>query len=557
MTDRRSMISASVLGAIGGATDLLRDGKSPLAAGTTSFARDASLNVHDYGALGDGKTDDTLAIQRAIDRLRDEGLARKDTSHVRRIVFPSGRYMLSDTLSTFPWIKLCSIGSVLLDFSRLPLSRDGIVCRNETMLKPGDLCFPGNRSPFLDGSGGTISVLGPDEQGAQGWGIVLGNRDARFSGEVRDAGGRNVVVTGWRGALRIDAVNTYLSTWVSCRFEGNRENAVFAAPLAGSSVNSGERMTFYDCTFAQTRTALDVRTDSMDFVFDACSFDFMEEVVRLGAGSGYGTVALSHCHIEGIDASIVNASGGGDRLRVAIDHSTVLARTWHPNGQPNAPRKLFAGRFKLSVVAVEFRFEAAAQDASTTLIGDEVIVETLTGLSFSGFDCWPCRGMSLNADALFTSSAPGTPGDKLAHWQVSAAVKGGSAVAQIVAQAAKVDPASRGLRIDASEINTVTVSTKSRFTVRPGQWLAAAAAVEQDGRAGVVRINIDFYAEDGVFVSRASSEAANVARPRSRLRIANLRVAAPPGAALGRLSTDLLNWRGSATFTSIAAWAAS
>ena len=46
------------------------------------------LNVRDYGAKGDGKTDDTQALQKAFDKLGN-GVT---------IYLPPGRYLISDTL---------------------------------------------------------------------------------------------------------------------------------------------------------------------------------------------------------------------------------------------------------------------------------------------------------------------------------------------------------------------------------------------------------------------------------------------------------------------------
>ena len=107
-----------------------------------------SLSVRDFGATGDGITDDTSALQRAIDHVRDQGLARHDTSHLPRLILPSGHYKLTDTIDTLPWIKLCSAGGVLLDFEQMPASRNGIVCRNENMLAAGDLCYPATAHRF-------------------------------------------------------------------------------------------------------------------------------------------------------------------------------------------------------------------------------------------------------------------------------------------------------------------------------------------------------------------------------------------------------------------------
>src|SRR4029079_13592805 len=50
------------------------------------------LNVKDYGAIGDGRTDDTQAILHAI----ADSIAGADRD--RMVYFPSGTYLVSDTL---------------------------------------------------------------------------------------------------------------------------------------------------------------------------------------------------------------------------------------------------------------------------------------------------------------------------------------------------------------------------------------------------------------------------------------------------------------------------
>ena len=54
-------------------------------------------NVLDFGAVGDGRTDDTAAIQRAINHDRGERNAK--TAAV--VYFPTGNYLVSDTLVTW------------------------------------------------------------------------------------------------------------------------------------------------------------------------------------------------------------------------------------------------------------------------------------------------------------------------------------------------------------------------------------------------------------------------------------------------------------------------
>lgn len=55
------------------------------------FPADAVINIRDCGAKGDGTSDDTAAIKRAI----EENIGQK-----RLLFFPKGTYLVSDTL---PW----------------------------------------------------------------------------------------------------------------------------------------------------------------------------------------------------------------------------------------------------------------------------------------------------------------------------------------------------------------------------------------------------------------------------------------------------------------------
>jgi len=69
-------------------------------AGTGEFA---SFNVRDFGAKGDGKTDDTKAIQAALDAAGKKGWSEQYPGSAYYVsspvvFFPSGKYIISDTL---------------------------------------------------------------------------------------------------------------------------------------------------------------------------------------------------------------------------------------------------------------------------------------------------------------------------------------------------------------------------------------------------------------------------------------------------------------------------
>ena len=79
---------------------------------TLSSILDDTLNVRDYGAVGDGVTDDTAAIQQAINdewaRISNSNAAVFSSRNV--INFPAGTYAVSATINLLPYITLSGEG---------------------------------------------------------------------------------------------------------------------------------------------------------------------------------------------------------------------------------------------------------------------------------------------------------------------------------------------------------------------------------------------------------------------------------------------------------------
>lgn len=63
---------------------------APAAEPKSGASSEHCLNIHDFGARGDGKTDDTQAIQKAVNMA---------SAHGNKLIFPAGRFIVSSAIS--------------------------------------------------------------------------------------------------------------------------------------------------------------------------------------------------------------------------------------------------------------------------------------------------------------------------------------------------------------------------------------------------------------------------------------------------------------------------
>ena len=71
---------------------------------------DDVVNVHDFGATGDGTTDDTDALNRAIQQIYIEDENLVDPRTRRTIYIPGGTYLTSNVISIPPYARLVGDG---------------------------------------------------------------------------------------------------------------------------------------------------------------------------------------------------------------------------------------------------------------------------------------------------------------------------------------------------------------------------------------------------------------------------------------------------------------
>ena len=67
---------------------------------------DEIVNIRSFGATGDGVTDETVAIQRAIDQLYINSSTKGTEQSRVRLYFPAGKYLVSDTIYIPPYTTI-------------------------------------------------------------------------------------------------------------------------------------------------------------------------------------------------------------------------------------------------------------------------------------------------------------------------------------------------------------------------------------------------------------------------------------------------------------------
>ena len=253
----------------------------------------ATVTVKDYGASGDGVTDDTASIQAAINGMPDNGGI---------LFFPQGTYKVTSSL-TVP-----SIGQEFGNHVLKPISFMGESIPNNPgalgLLSDGptvisytgsgamfDLMLGTGATAFFDGSFVDIGIIGD--------GTTAGTRAIKAYSLTRNAIFQNLMIRGFEENILIEG-DCYSSTFINIRLQ---RAAVHNLHVKGIM----NHVSFFNCLF-------DIAQDSCVHLerigsgvnFYGCYFEnagaggagYGLEVGGPSLGGGFGALNLHGCYLE-------------------------------------------------------------------------------------------------------------------------------------------------------------------------------------------------------------------------------------------------------------------
>jgi len=280
----------------------------------------AAASVKDLGAIGDGKTLDTVSIQKAIDQAHDSGGGV--------VTLPAGTYL---------------VGTILLK-DNVTLHLD----EGAELLGTADLSQYKNVDPFKDGLGAEVgfamlAAVDAKNVAIEGKGTINGNGKAvaaakSFKGEGWGFRPFLVRIVRCDGARLSNVTLRDAGSWTTNLFQSKNvtlENVTINSHVAphndGVDIDSCEHVSLKNCDIESGDDAICLKSTSAaicrDISADNCRLKSNQGAIKLGTESygGFEHVRISNCQIRdtrngGIKVLCVD---GGNLSDVVISDITM------------------------------------------------------------------------------------------------------------------------------------------------------------------------------------------------------------------------------------------
>lgn len=216
---------------------------------------DDIVNVRDFGASGDGITDDTAAFKRAILQIYDPIENPVQPLVRREIIVPAGTYhIVADQLVVPPWVTFCGEG------------------KDKTIIRQG-----ANVYDCLFTTGDILLQSGLS--------IGTGTSYMPTMVEFKDMTLSN---TSSKPVFIIDSATS--CSFVNVKFQGSKVDPIVidtdtAAVVIKSSVTNSENIIFDRCDFTNASVGITSDDDVNGVIINQCTFDQLYNGVKLGENS--------------------------------------------------------------------------------------------------------------------------------------------------------------------------------------------------------------------------------------------------------------------------------
>ena len=264
---------------------------------------DDRTSVRAFGAKGDGVTNDTLALQRAIDQLYLNGATKGSVESRTVLHIEAGTYIINDTLYIPPQANIIGAGS---DKSIIKMTAN-----KPAMITVNSTSTPG--TPASDSASSAINMASNIiMQGLTIQTTASGAATANtISSDADPDTGHALILQSCKDSMFEDI--KFLGTWVNGAVNLD-DNAVVMNSLSGSVATDNNK--FVNCTFQGFGTAVRSNWDTDDNTFTGCRFETLGQGIRFGETMTLGNVASGQS--KGPSSNIIEKSIFNDVHREAI-----------------------------------------------------------------------------------------------------------------------------------------------------------------------------------------------------------------------------------------------
>ena len=239
---------------------------------------DDRVSVRAFGAKGDGVTNDTAALQRAIDQLYLNSAIKASTESRVILHAEAGRYIVNDTLYIPPYATIVGAGADKTIFETT-VNKPVFVTVNSSS-EPGT--YASDSSSSFDNQASNILLKGLTVQtvgaGAAGSNTISSDADPDTA--------KGLILQSCKDSKFEDI--KFTGVWTSGAVDTDN-NAVVINNLSGAVVSDNN--TFVNCSFEGFGTAVKSNWDADYNIFDRCQFDTLGQGVVFGEAMTLGNEA--------------------------------------------------------------------------------------------------------------------------------------------------------------------------------------------------------------------------------------------------------------------------